>query len=349
MNYLRVEYLILIKSKDCFCDNVEAFNNLLKSNSNIYIQNNTIKYNQIVVGYDVQTGQVKEQPFFHVKFTYKLTNEFETDLNNYNQLLKSVRKVVHLLDIEFNCIWDDISLYYSTKAYPLINETENLMRKLITKFMITNVGIEWIDETLPKEIKSVVVNNKHKERKVSSNLLYQIDFIHLADFLFKPYPTQDINDFYKKIKQATMSEELNLEELRSFIPKSNWQRYFSEIVKCEDSHLQKQWEELYLLRCKVAHNNTVTKDDYEKVDVIVSDLREKLQEAVNKLEKIEISEDEKETIVENMAAVGEASEPRKRFLRALQAGGKEVSRELLDNNPYVNIAVAILEGWQSVK
>ncbi len=349
MNYLKVEYLILIKSKDCFCKNIDSFNNLLRSNSNIYIENNSIKYNQIIVDYEVQTGKVKEQSFFHVKFTYNLTNKVEINLDDYNQLLKNIRKVVHLLDIEFNCVWDDISLYYSTKAYPLINEIENLMRKLITKFMITNVGIEWIDETLPKEVKSVAINNKNKERKGSSNLLYQIDFIHLADFLFKPYPTQDINNLYKKIKQITTSEELNVEELRSFIPQSNWQRYFSEIVNCEDSHLQKQWEDLYLLRCKVAHNNTVTKDDYEKIDEIVSDLREKLQEAVNKLEKIEISEDEKETIVENMAAVGEASEPRKRFLRALQAGGKEVSRELLDNNPYVNIAVAFLEGWQDAK
>lgn len=348
MDYLRVEYLIVIKSKDCFCNSIKSFNNLLMSDSSILIENQTIKYNQIIVKYEVQMGKAKEEQFFHLKLTYDFTNKFEKDLNDYSQLLKAIRKIIYLLDIEFNCIWDDISLYYSSKAYPIINEIENLMRKLITKFMVTNVGIEWVNETLPKEIKTVVTTNKNKERKSSNNLLYQIDFIHLADFLFKPYPTQDINNFYQKIKKIKTTQELNLEELKNFVPKSNWQRYFSEIVKCEDSYLQKQWEELYLLRCKVAHNNTVTKEDYEKIKEIASDLREKLQKAVDKLDKLEISDEEKETIVENLAIVGEASEPKKRFLRALQVAGKEALTELR-GNPYLNIALAVVEAWQDTE
>ncbi|MDY7004339.1 MAG: hypothetical protein SWX82_10390 [Cyanobacteriota bacterium] len=37
---------------------------------------------------------------------------------------------------------------------------------------------------------------------------------------------------------------------------------------------------------------------------------------------------------------------RQRFVGALQAGGKEALKELLDN-PYVNVGVAIVEGWQN--
>ncbi|MFG3826309.1 hypothetical protein ACGI6H_34825, partial [Escherichia coli] len=48
-------------------------------------------------------------------------------------------------------IWDDISKYYSIQAYPLIHEIENLMRKLITKFMIHNVGLSWTKDSVPKE------------------------------------------------------------------------------------------------------------------------------------------------------------------------------------------------------
>ena len=46
-----------------------------------------------------------------------------------------------------------------------------------------------------------------------------------------------------------------------------------------------------------------------------------------------------------------ASIPRKlkaKFLSALQAGGKEVMKEFLDN-PYLNVGVAILEGWQEIE
>jgi len=39
---------------------------------------------------------------------------------------------------------------------------------------------------------------------------------------------------------------------------------------------------------------------------------------------------------------------RQRFVGALQAGGKEAFKELLDN-PYVNVGVAIVEGWQNPK
>ncbi len=36
---------------------------------------------------------------------------------------------------------------------------------------------------------------------------------------------------------------------------------------------------------------------------------------------------------------------RQRIVGALQAGGKEALKELLDN-PYVNVGVAIVEGWK---
>ena len=37
---------------------------------------------------------------------------------------------------------------------------------------------------------------------------------------------------------------------------------------------------------------------------------------------------------------------KQRFVNALQAGGKELFKELMDNM-YVNVAVAAMEGWQS--
>ncbi|NEO68355.1 MAG: hypothetical protein F6K52_02265 [Moorea sp. SIO3H5] len=37
---------------------------------------------------------------------------------------------------------------------------------------------------------------------------------------------------------------------------------------------------------------------------------------------------------------------KQRLLSALESGGKEALRELLDN-PYVNVGMAIVEGWQN--
>ncbi len=39
---------------------------------------------------------------------------------------------------------------------------------------------------------------------------------------------------------------------------------------------------------------------------------------------------------------------RQKFVSALQQGGKELFKELMDNI-YVNVAIAAIEGWQSVE
>jgi len=54
------------------------------------------------------------------------------------------------------------------------------------------------------------------------------------------------------------------------------------------------------------------------------------------------------TEAEQKAFVTAAVAPtrRARVLTALQAGGKEALKEFLDN-PYLNVAIAIIEGWKN--
>jgi hypothetical protein len=56
------------------------------------------------------------------------------------------------------------------------------------------------------------------------------------------------------------------------------------------------------------------------------------------------------TIEQQQAFVDVAVSPtlKAKFVSALQAGWKEAVKEFLDN-PYVNVGVAILEGWQEVE
>ena len=56
------------------------------------------------------------------------------------------------------------------------------------------------------------------------------------------------------------------------------------------------------------------------------------------------------TEVEQKAFLTAAIPPtkRERFVNALQAGGKELLKELMDNM-YVNVAIAAIEGWQSAE
>ena len=306
---LKVEYLIVIKKKGAFCDKIETFLNFLKADSRFSVNktSKTIKYEehseeQVTVTYEIQIGEVDEQRFFHTKLFCNVHGEdLEKNLGLYQQFLRVFRSNIHRLDIEFHVIWDDVSLYYAKQTYPLIYEIENLMRKLIIKFMVTTLGIGWIDETSPKEIKDII-KQKGERREGQTNFLYQIDFSDLAKFLLKPYPTNgDLSDLYKKFSEIKDVSELSLDDLNQFVPKSNWQRYFSTVISYEGSRFEKKWEELYQLRNKIAHNNTFTRNDYEKAVAIVNELGEKIREAVDKLDRIKISDEEREEVAENIS------------------------------------------------
>lgn len=320
MNKIKVEYLLTLKSSDNFCKNTDAFNNLLQSNSDIKIEDDSIKYKKIDVGYRIKTGELasKNQRFFEIQFSVKN----QDDILEFVEFLKVVRSILYKTDGNLNTLWDDISLIFSQKAYPHINEIENLLRKLITKFMLTNVGIDWVDETIPQEIKSVL-KNKKKERNGYTNILHETDFIHLADFMFKPYQTKNTSELFDLIKKESRVSKSCLKE---FLPKSNWERYFSNIVDCEDGYFNKRWEKLYELRCLVAHNNFITKNQLDEVIKLSEDLKEKFKTAINSLDKVIIPEKEKENLVEN--AVSSLNESYGEFINQWKVFEKHL-RDLL--------------------
>ena len=122
-------------------------------------------------------------------------------------------------------LWDDVSLYYSIKAYPYIHKIENLMRMLLTKFMMINVGTEWNKENVPNDIK---VKRKNDGSNSTYNYLYQTDFIDLSKFLFNKYAGVTYENFIKRYNQG--KNDYNIEDI---IPKSNWDRYFNDSFSCD--------------------------------------------------------------------------------------------------------------------
>ncbi|NYS75873.1 MULTISPECIES: HEPN domain-containing protein [Bacillus] len=295
----KTEYLIIIDTKDSFCDNKVAFNNLIQTNSQINIQNDRLTFKDLTVEYVLQTEEMnhESQRYFHLKIG---TNEIDK-LETFEQLLKIIRVICSKVSkYQIQTIWDDVSFYYANKAYPIIHEIENLMRKLITKFMLTNVGVGWTKTSMPSKVIDSMKKKGKAKSEHSLDYLYETDFIQLANFLFEPYQTDDPNNLIEKIKVVKEINDLTLEELKSYVSKSNWERYFSKIVLCEHEYLKKRWEILYDLRCKIAHNNKMNREDYNKTETIVLELKDKLQSAIDNLDKISITVEEKEDIAESM-------------------------------------------------
>lgn len=318
MSDLRVDYLVIVDIKDGFCNSLTSFNNLLNSYDDIDIRGGFISFTGKRFGYEVQTDIISQgqQRYFHLKITSTSVEE----IDKFAELLKLVRTVLHKIGSSPpECLWDDISLYYAQKAYPLIYEIENLMRKLITKFMLTTLGVQWTKGAIPDDVRQSV----RADAKRGADYLYEVDFIQLSNFLFTQYASLDVSQLFEKIGKAQNLTDLSLDEIKQFVPKSNWERYFSSVVDCESDYLKKRWKDLYDLRCKVAHNRFFNQADFQRLCSIVDEVKDKLQKALDNLDRVTIADNERETVAENMvgnlnASYGEFLLNWKQLMKLLQ-------------------------------
>ncbi|GAC1036340.1 hypothetical protein thsps117_10970 [Pseudomonas sp. No.117] len=267
----------------------------MQSDSEIKIQGKKIIYKSFNVDFELQEGfnEEKKHRFFHIRL--KAASE---SVEEFARLGRAIKKVLGLASgVSVQVLWDDISFHYSNNSYPLIHEIENLMRKLITKFMLTNVGLGWAKETIPEEVKK---SSRAGLADGNNNYLYEVDFIQLSDFLFNEYRTLDLNALVKVISEIG-TDTISVREISDFIPKSNWKRYFEPYVDCDAGYLQSRWQKLYELRCKIAHNNSFNKSEYEQTEKLANEVKEKLLKAIESLDAISVPEDDREELAESVA------------------------------------------------
>lgn len=297
-NSVVVEYLVIVPNADNFCDSVEGFRKLLEVDSTISFHGNRLRHvSAFECDFAITSGEIegKNQRYFHLRLTGNSVEQHKLD--RFTELLKSIRSVMNRMGGNPETLWDDISFHYSTQGYEAIHRIENLMRKLIANFMLVTVGKEWVRETSPQEVREVMQKSKRSDYL---NVLHTIDFIHLADFLLNPYSTKTSAELIAFASKATTLEELEI--LKAQLPESNWKRYFAALVDCEDLYLRKRWEQLYELRCKVAHNAIINKIDRDSILSLVSELQIKLEDAIAKLAQVRVPSEEVENVVVNAAA-----------------------------------------------
>ncbi|WP_151762497.1 hypothetical protein, partial [Acinetobacter seifertii] len=216
-----------IKSDGDFCTTISSFSSLLESYEKLKIDGKKLFWGEKEFLLEISDGTVlnSEHKFFHIK----LTNNNDENKKEFLSALRVIRTILSKVNNSQppEILWDDISSEYAVQSYPVIHQLENLMRKLITKFMITKVGLSWTKDNIPKEVsESIKKSNAAKKQ----NYIYYTDFIQLSNFLFKEYTTANVDEFVEKIKKANDVSDLNLEELKKIVPLSNWTRYFNPIV-----------------------------------------------------------------------------------------------------------------------
>lgn len=165
--------------------------------------------------------------------------------------------------------------------------------------MLTTVGAAWTKDTVPKE---VLDSLKDKKNIPSQNYLHETDFIQLSNFLFEEYSTANSKKLVDKLRSVSSVSELSIDELKEMVPQSNWERYFSPVVDCTSEYLENRWKKLYELRCIVAHNRFISRDEFDEIIKISTDIKEKLINAIDNLDKVHVSEEQKEEVAENIAS-----------------------------------------------
>lgn len=289
---MHVEYLAVVPNKN-YCIDVDGIKKLIDIDIDFSLDNDCIKYDGVEIVYSFKVGKTDSlnDRFFYLKFSPK---ENRHNIDKFSSFLRRIKKILkdHLCS-DIYILWDGVSLYYSKLSYPIINELENTMRKLINIFMLRKFGNNWEDKSFPHKL------NRISKKDRAGTILHSFDFDHLQVFLFSEYSTKDINNLFKIIK----NEERDITEinkLSEFVPKSNWERFFSHLVNCNKEYLEKRWKKIYSLRNKVAHNSIISKKDYCEIQKISGELQEKLEEAIFQIDKINISSIEKDELLKQL-------------------------------------------------
>jgi len=152
---ITVEYLLPFDTKDGICKNIDSFKFLLISNSNFKLNKNKIDFKRSSYDFSVTLNIVEDKDcsVFHVTFgTSRVTDTFR-------ELLKAFRRTVGLhLKNNIQIIWDGVSFEWSKKLYPKIYQVENSLRKLISKFMLINLGLDWHKSSIPNDVTESIKN-----------------------------------------------------------------------------------------------------------------------------------------------------------------------------------------------
>ncbi len=294
----KIEYLVIADKETT--KSVQALENLLKSDDDIKLQKGRLKVGNFNGPYNISKGKVAASDNKGLYFNLSFTCEREEDIPAFGLALRSVRGRLSILNQKQFVIWDDISRFYSQKAYSKINYIENLMRKLLTKFMLVNLGMNWDKQRMPNDVSTSI----HKDNK-DFNHFNNVDFIKLSDFLFsKNYPKHK-EDVFKKLDAAKDSSDIDLEEIRSLLPRSNWTKYFGSIINCDGDFIKSRWEKLYQLRNSVAHNKTFGLKDLEEVNSIVGEIGQYLEAAVDELDEVIVPADQIDEVVQEVISEGQ--------------------------------------------
>ncbi|MGI9875414.1 hypothetical protein ACKVMW_07435 [Vibrio chagasii] len=303
--------------------NESSFYHLLQAYEEIKIENGCVLFSECEFKLEIDIFDPVSTSQRCIAIKLSLINE--GDEGKFKSLLKLIKEIMYkVTQSSPEVVWDDLASNLCEKAYPKIHYSENLLRRLITTFMVVNVGFGWHKKSVPDEVNKTIKSNN---KKVNENYLYELDFIQLSNLLFNKYTKVNvenrISEITKSLENKNEITSDDIKKIKDVLPESNWQRYFKPIINCDDSYLIKKWEDLYQLRCKVAHNRFLSECEFDDIETLTKELNEKFEEALSNIRNVIVSEDDRDRVAENI--ISNSSPTLEVFLESCKSLDKSLS------------------------
>ncbi|MGN7986117.1 hypothetical protein ACTJKC_02195 [Pedobacter sp. 22226] len=297
---LTVEYLIIIKQEGSFCESDDAFLNFLCVDSSI-----SIVRKEESLSVELKKG-VKFKVLFKIEsdlvpsgkeryFKLILISKEADKASEFNELTVLLEKIICKLhpEVSINVLWNDISRLNAVEGYILINEVENLLRRLIASFMLTKVGLDY-----PKSHIPIKVETRDSELKVNyADYLHQTYFSDLSTILFEGQREVDFRNIgeIQRFVERHISDgktEIKIEDIQGVISKSLWEKHFSKDTDYKKSHLEGDLESLNKLRNDIAHNRHISRETLGKIKGLSKKIIKVLNLELAGLENIKLTDEE---------------------------------------------------------
>lgn len=240
----------------------------------------------------IEDKELNIKLFAHIiddKKTLDFKSGFKITVASSFDNLESIRidLVEHLKNTNFETIYvltDEVSETISKGIYPQINSVENLLRKYLIQFFITQLGTNWWTNTSDDKMKQKIRERKDNERvfsKFIDNQAYLIDFGDLGKLIYSQ--SSGYNEKKDIIEQLEKISEIEqLAEFREKL-KPNYSKYFLKTFKEKD--FQAKWQDLEKIRHKVAHNNLFVLADFLEAKKLTSELTEIINSAISDIDQ----------------------------------------------------------------
>lgn len=254
---------------------------------------------------------VADSEYLDINIQGKTTSKIINCLEQVqNELLNSGIRDNYIYIISY----DAISEYYCNKMVVKLNEFERNLRKLFFNIYILNLGKEYYQATMPSDLQNKIkgligstskehinslrekyaVNKKQAEEIARLQLFfYSFELGDINYFLFTPRFTEyDKKTIEKFLSQHSDLSKLTDEKLRNafskFLPKSDWDRFFSDKIKIDN--IDNLFKEIREYRNSVAHFKFFDKNDYNECNKKVTKLNKAIIKAIRITEEKDFAE-----------------------------------------------------------